>query len=246
MSDSLEDREPDELTSIQRIVEARLAELHTCVPAKVVSYDHAKQEATVQPAFKRVYLDDDDAEQEVDYPAISGVPVAFPRGKGWSVTWPLEKDDPVWLVVSQRSLDAYLETDGKQVIDPADGRKHDLSDSWCYPGGGTPKNASAIASATDLVIGLEDASCEVHVKPDGEIYAKMPASKKFKIGSADAAKALALAEICDARLDALESFANSHMHGNGNQGSPTTGPVSPLTPGHGGSSTACERTVVDA
>ena len=29
MSDSLEDREPDELTSIQRIVEARLAELHT-------------------------------------------------------------------------------------------------------------------------------------------------------------------------------------------------------------------------
>lgn len=239
-----ESREPDELTTIEQIVDAKLVELHTCLPAKVERYDAEKQQADVTPVLKRVYLDEDDAEQEVDYPVITNVPVAFPRGGGFSLSWPLAKGDPVWLVFAERSLDGYLETDGATPLDPKDARRHNISDAVCYPGGGTFTNASDIAHAEDLVVGIEGGALELHIKPDGEVWWK---AAKFRMGTEAAAIPVARANQTDARLDKLENYMAAHQHSGGALTSPPILPA-PFVPGGlpPGGTVASERMFVDS
>ena len=42
---------------IERMIETRLGELHTCLPGKVVKVDVAKAQCDVQPLLKRTYSD---------------------------------------------------------------------------------------------------------------------------------------------------------------------------------------------
>jgi hypothetical protein len=226
-------RKPDTLEALRAIVHGELADMHTMMPGKIVSYNHDKQLADVKPVHLRTYLNESDEEEQHELPVIPDVPVRFPRGGGFTITWPLKAGDPVWLEFAERSIDDYLETDGTQIHDDLDGRRHHLDDAVCYPGGGTAKNASPIASATDLVIGLEDGSGALYVKADG----------KFHFGTAAAAKALGVADTIDARLSALEVQVTL-PHGNGNFGSPTVPP--PFSPGAGGASTASTRMFTDA
>lgn len=209
--DTTESREPDELTALQAIIAAELAEIQTAMPAKVERYQHDPPMVDVTPVLKRVFLDDDDQEVEVEYPVITNVPVAFPRGGGFTATWPLKKGDPVWLVFASRSLDSYLETDGTQLVDPQDARRHDISDAIAIPAGGTYKNAQP-AHAEDVVVGFENGTVELHIQPNGETWWKIPTGRKFNFGSQAAAKALALAEVCNDRLDKLEGWAGEHVH----------------------------------
>jgi hypothetical protein len=238
MTESLS-RDPSFDESLEAVINAELAEVHTALPAKVVKYADGK--ADVKPVILRVYEAEDGTEQTVAYPVITNVPVMNLRGGGAFISIPLKAGDPVWLLFAQRSLDKYLETDGTQDLDTEDARRHHLSDAICYPGGGTWRNAIPNAHADDLVIGLEDGKVELHITPGGEVCIKAEA---VRMGSLSAAEALAKASVVDARLDALESHASGHTHGNGNFGSPTTSAVIPLIPG--GGSTASSTVFADA
>lgn len=224
------ERDPDPYTSLREIVAGEMFEIRTLLPAKVERYQHDPPMVDVLPLFKRFYLDDDDQEIEVPPAVITNVPIEFPRGGGFAISWPLKKGDPVWLHVAERSIDRYMETDGKTPVDPADARRFDLTDAVCYPGGGTARNAIANAHPDHLVIGLEDGSGELHIKPDGT----------FRFGDATASKALAIAETTNSRLQALET-AVTMPHGS------TFGPTvpPPFFPGAGGASTASGRTFTD-
>lgn len=239
MTESLS-REPSFDESINAIIGAHLAEIHTALPGKVVRYDAATGKADVKPVILRFYEGEDGGEIEVPYPVVTNVPVMFPRGGGAFVSLPLKPDDPVWLLFSQRSLDRYLETDGTQEVDTEDARRHHLSDALCYPGGGTWRNAIPNAHPDDLVIGIEDEGAEIHVTPGGDVWVK---AGNIKLGASGAAKALALAETVDARLSQLE-YQVTLPHGNGNFGGPTVPPL--FTPGAGGASTASSKVFADS
>lgn len=227
--------EPDLGESLDALMRGYLAELHTALPGVVQKY--ADGMADVLPAFLRIYRGEDGEEVSLPYPVVTNVPVASPRGGGTYVSMPLKRGDPVWLLCTQRALDRYLETDGRSPVDPADSRMHHITDAVCLPAGGTRRNA-APAHAEDLVLGLENGTCEIHVAPNGEVRIKAAA---VRLGDMAASEALALAAKVDARLGALEGFAGSHIHGNGNLGSPTTSPLNPFTPGAGGASTAASK-----
>lgn len=229
-----QDREPDLGEALDALMGGLQAEIHTCLPGIVQKYSGGK--ADVLPAFRRAYRDEDGGEVVVSYPVVTNVPVMTPRGGGAYVSIPLKKGDPVVLICSQRSMDRYLETDGSAPVDPADARMHHITDAWCYPGGGTFRNA-APAHADDLVIGLEDGACEIHVAPGGEVKIKASA---VRLGDLAASEALAIAATTDARLSALESFASAHTH-TGNLGGPTSPAIVPLVPGAGGASTAASK-----
>lgn len=220
-------RAPDASSSIERIIEHHLAELHTAMPGIVQKYDASKQLADVQPVFQRLFLDDEDAPQTYELPVITDVPVAFPQGGGAYLTFPLAKGDRVLLVFSQRSLDAWKESDGKTQMLPGETRRHHLSDAVALAGIATARNPIPNASSKDVVLGAAS-------------------GQKVMLGTPTAAQALALAQQCDARLSALESAAGSHTHSNGNNGSPTGTVIGGFSPGGGGTTTASTRTFTDA
>lgn len=119
---------------IDAAVLARLADVHTCLPGYVVSYDSATQKATVQPILRAGVLDDDGNVQAVKVPAIPSVPVCFPSASGYAITFDLSPGDPVVLVVSERSTAEWRST-GRADITPQDLRRFDLSDAYAIPGG---------------------------------------------------------------------------------------------------------------
>ena len=215
----LPNREPEITESLEAIFGATLNELHTALPARVEKYDAANQRADVNPVFLRVFLDQDGNEQAYEYPIITDIPVHFPRGGGAFVHLPIAAGDLVLLVCAQRSLDRYLETDGKQVVDTQDARRHHFSDAVAFAGLSTSKNNVTLSDSKDLIIGLEDGSAEVHVQPGGKVFIK---AVSVMLGASGLSGDNAL--VRNKEFQALVKAFNAHVHATG------TGPSSNPTP----------------
>jgi len=152
----------ENLSSVLRqAIKNQLAELHTCMPAVIVSYDHEKQLASVQPTISRKYADG-----RVDqYPVINNVPIIFPRSGGASFTMPVKANDPVLLAFTERSMDTWKKTGGVQVQD--DPRMHSLSDAVGFVGL-SPETAPSQSENNDDVL-LDFDGNKVRLKPSGNL-----------------------------------------------------------------------------
>src|SRR5688572_26158821 len=117
-----------------RAIHCELAQLHTGLPAKVVSFDAAKQTADVQPLLQRVILDENEEPMVISLPEIPSRPVIFPSFGPWSITSSLLPDEIVFLTVIERSIDDWLEAPPGTLVEPRSARRHDLSDVVVLPG----------------------------------------------------------------------------------------------------------------
>lgn len=138
------------------IIANKLADMHICMPAKVVSYDFKTRKATVQPALNQKYNDG----EVVELPVIHNVPVIHPAAGGASITLPVKKDDPVLLVFSERSLEEWLQN-GKQIT-PDDPRQNDLTDAVAHLGLQPFSVQSPVESADDLMIDYDGSQIVIH------------------------------------------------------------------------------------
>lgn len=109
-------------------IKGELADVHTSMPGIVVSFDPAKQTAVVQPAIKRVWVEDG----PLPLPQCVDVPVSFPRGGNFIFTFPIAKSDEVLLHFSKWAIDDWWDRGG--VREPSEVRQFDLSDAFAAPG----------------------------------------------------------------------------------------------------------------
>ncbi len=117
--------EPTIAELFREALESRLFDLHTALPGRVRSYDKAKQVAEIEPVVKRALPRVDDSVVLETIPPIPNVPVAWPRGGGFYLAFPLEAGDEGMLVFSEAAMGAFRET--RQVSEPGDRRRHSLS-----------------------------------------------------------------------------------------------------------------------
>lgn len=129
----IEDPNPELVRLILDAIEDRLLDLHTGLPAKVLVFDPATNSVDVQPLLLRARRDEDGVLTTFPLPVISRVPIEYPCGGGWSITWPLSVGDTVDLAFCERSLDRWKEAPPGDLVDPASTRKHDLSDAIAKP-----------------------------------------------------------------------------------------------------------------
>lgn len=148
---------------IKQAIETRLSDLHTALPGTITRYDSAKQQCDVQPNIKRKYV----TGQLVDIPVIPNVPVVFQRSEKAFISFPLKAGDQVLLVFSERSLDRWLVSGGQ--VDPADPRKHHLTDAVAVPG---LYPFSKPVTASSDALRLRNDKSEIDLKPDGKMSMK--------------------------------------------------------------------------
>lgn len=110
---------------IRAAIESQLADVHTCLPGRVVSYDPATQQADVQIVVRRASEAADGSTALEDFPVLPAVPVAWMRGGGYSLQFPLAKGDHVWLMFSEAAM-GFWRASG-QVSEPGDLARHSLS-----------------------------------------------------------------------------------------------------------------------
>lgn len=151
------------LTEVLRLaVDGRLAGVRVAIPGVVLSYDKKKQRADVQPLVGDRFTAEEGDIQPVRLPPCQDVPIAFLGAGGYSETFPVSKGDTVLLVFCSSSIARWKVKGGE--VDPADDRRHQLSDAIAYAG--VRDFAHALASVPD------DAWCIT-----------VPVGKKIQLGS---------------------------------------------------------------
>lgn len=132
-------------------INAKLLDVHTCIPGIVVRFDAEKQIADIQPALKRKF-----SETQIEpLPVVTNVPVVYPRSSNSIMYFPLNKGDSVLLLFAERSIDRWISQGG--IVDPADVRKHHLSDGICVPGLFPSSQPFSVSKKENLCIEFGDA-----------------------------------------------------------------------------------------
>ncbi len=146
-------------------VNARLLDLHVCLPARVETYDPAQQKADVKPLLKKRYNADG---KPAELPVIASVPVQWPSAGNGSayIHLPIKSGDLGMVIFCERSLDNWLSGTG-QIVTPDDPRHHDISDGIFIPGVrpfGTP-----LADVPADNLRLQNSLLRIELDPSGKI-----------------------------------------------------------------------------
>lgn len=112
---------------IKDTVQEALQDVHTALPAKIISISRSSGLATVLPTIKKT-LDDGSS---MDFPQISGVPIVLPQGANQlvSIAVPVKAGDSCLLIISEQSLEYWMygrETDTSLLFD--------ITNAICIPG----------------------------------------------------------------------------------------------------------------
>jgi hypothetical protein len=207
---------PDIEHLITSAIESYVDNVHVSLPGIVVSYDAAKQTATVKPAVKRPVMNEDDQIVYEEYAPISNVPVQFPGAASLSFHFALAAGDTVKLVWQDFSIATWRKT-GK-VSEAGDTRKHGpsypIAEPWMRPNGGPgPDTDESIGKPGGLRLVFTDTAVAVGTGTDF----------------------VAMALKVDAGFAALQATLATFA---GTQATASTGPLAALQPGYSALATA--------
>ena len=110
---------------IREALDSRLLDVHTALPGTIRSYDRKTHTAEVEPMIERATPRVDGSSLDEKIPPILNVPVAWPRGRGFYLEFPLESGDEGMLLFSEAAMGMFRETG--QLSKPGDLRRHSLS-----------------------------------------------------------------------------------------------------------------------
>lgn len=171
----------------------RLAEVHTAIPCRVEAYNATAQTVDCKPMLKRRVPTEDGPGPLESLPVLPDVPVAFPRGGGFFMSFPLAKGDFVFVVFAERSIGEWR---GKGAeVDPVDTRMHPLDGAVAIPAVYPQDDAIDSPSTSVVEIGGANSAVRLEVHTD-----------KIVVGGSSDAAALA------SKVDALEAAFNTHIH----------------------------------
>lgn len=149
--------------------------LWTALPAIVLDVDLEKQTLKAKSAIQGVLTNEDGSTTYLKPPIFVNVPICFPRGGGYAITFPIQAGDEVLIIFSSRCIDGWWQSGGVQA--PPDLRLHDLSDGFAIPGPTSIPNALSGVSSNSLRIMNYDATKyieisddKITVESDGDVY----------------------------------------------------------------------------
>lgn len=149
----------------------------TALPALVTAYDPATNTCTCQPTIKAVIVQQDPTTNQqtqapVNLPTLIHVPVVFPGGGGYSMTFPIKSGDEVLVVFSSRCIDAWWQSGGVQQ--QIEHRAHDLSDGIAIVGLRSVPAVPANISTTTMQIRSDDGTSFIELDASNNININAP------------------------------------------------------------------------
>ena len=161
--------DPEDTDVTQAWIDDALLRVQTSMPGRVQSYDPATQTADVVPLLRVQVPQGDGSNAFEALPVVPHVPVKFPRGGGFAVTFPMAPGDFVLLVACSGDLGTWFAGDGS-VTTPVDLRRHHLGNVVAIPGL-FPRARALAHPSSNLCLGLDsaDASGTLEIASDGTV-----------------------------------------------------------------------------
>jgi hypothetical protein len=211
------------------------ADIQTCMPGIIQSFDATKQTCVVQPALKALIESQIDGTKSwIKLPLLVDCPVQFPSGGGYTLTFPVTAGDECLVAFSSRCIDAWWQSGGIQQQSML--RMHDLSDGMVFVGiKSLPHIPSAISTNS---VQLRSNAGSTYIDLVEEMVTVVSTnvivnSTNATVNAAGAATITAPSIILKntgATLkkllnSAFATWASGHVHSNGNGGANTGAPT---------------------
>lgn len=113
-------------------LDGRQAAIFTSGPGIIQSFDVDAMTCTVLMATQMQVSKQDGTWSWVTLPLLTDVPVCFPGGGDYTLTFPVAAGDEALIVIAHRCIDAWWQNGGVQP--QAEFRMHDLSDGFAIVG----------------------------------------------------------------------------------------------------------------
>jgi len=112
--------------------DGRQANIWTSLPGIIVDFNPKQMTATVQPAVQECARQRDDTYAHYTLTQCLDVPVHFPAGGGFALTYPVKKGDECLIVFAHRCIDKWWKNGGVRA--QSEFRMHDPSDGFAVMG----------------------------------------------------------------------------------------------------------------
>jgi hypothetical protein len=179
--------------ALERVLADFRRNIYTSFPARITRYYPDRGTVDVEPAVMRELPGEDHEELAFeDLGELTNLPVQWPRAAGFVITFPLRIGDWVKVHCAMQSLLVWREQ-GQVHSHPGIDDPLGLNGCWVEPGCYPDRERVRNVSTTDLVIGREDGSTTIKIKPDGTIT----------LGSDQGDQPIALASKVDAEINRI-------------------------------------------
>lgn len=170
---NLAERAPDAAEATRRNNDALSASIRVAMPAKVVSWNPEKQTISAQPTIREKIVDRATGTIRWEtLPVIPDVPLQFPQGGNFALTFPVKKDDEVLLIFNDLCIDSWWASGGIQNWN--DRRRHDLSDAVAILGINSVPEVIPDISTDALELRQKQGSAKVSIDTGSIIYGGLP------------------------------------------------------------------------
>lgn len=142
---------------------SELKNVHTMLPGIISKYDATLQTVEVQPSIKRIFI----GQGAVNLPLCVDVPVVFPQGGNFAITFPIAAGDECLIFFSERAIDYMFEFGGIQ--EPSEYRMHDLSDGFAFIGFNSKPRKLSSVQTDGAELRTRDRSKYLKITADGFI-----------------------------------------------------------------------------
>lgn len=166
------ERIADSGEAIRSMFDDMLANAWTSLPCIVQSFNAAKGTIVAQPAIKSRVRQQNGDTQLVTLPLLVDVPVVFPAGGGFLITFPITAGDECLVVFADRCIDTWFQQGGTQT--PSEIRTHDLSDGFAIVGPFSAPRVPASINATALELRTTDRSAYIQLTASGQVNIVAP------------------------------------------------------------------------
>jgi hypothetical protein len=170
----------DNEESLRLALENMQSNLWTCLPAIIERVDLEKQTIEAQPTIQGQITDEEGKISYVNMPLLVDVPICFPKGGGYAITFPLEIGDEVLVVFSSRCIDGWWQNGG--ITSAPEFRMHDLSDGFAILAPTSQPLKLSSVSSNSFVIRDNEGTKKIEIS-GSKIYIKSDANIELEASS---------------------------------------------------------------
>lgn len=173
------ERQNNPVESVRAALDGRQAEIWTALPGIIQSFDPAAMTVVVQPAVAGRVTDEVGRTSSVNMPLLPDVPVVFPGGGGFTLTFPVAAGDECLVVFASRCIDAWWQSGG--IGEPMEPRMHDLSDGFALVGvRSQARSLSPAVHTGNMQLRADDGETVVELTPGKDVIVTGPTSVTLK------------------------------------------------------------------
>lgn len=217
-------------------------ELWTAMPGTIDTFDAATCTAQVKIPIQILFKIGNNDPTPMSIPVLPDVPVYFPNGGGYTMTFPVAPGDECLVVFSSRCIDGWYSQGGTPTPVPS-ARMHNLSDGFALIGVRSLKRQLANVSTDSVQIRNDQKDTLLEIKNGGIININSTASVNVNtvvatVNASSSATIVSPSIILKNAGSALKKLVNetfltlfdAHVHTSAVAGNPTTPPTVPSTP----------------